>query len=132
MFLTRRRSESFQFLLDKLNNRLTSWKSHCLSWAGRSTLINSTLANIPSYAMSLLKLPRKITDKIDGIIRKFWRGKPQNALHFLAPRSWETFCKPKPVGGLGFQRVEDLNKALLSPTAWSLTSKPSNLADFAF
>lgn len=78
MFLARRRSKSFPFILDKLNNRLASWKSHCLSWAGRSMLINWNLANIPSFAMSLFKLPKK-TDKIDGTNRKLWWGKPQSA-----------------------------------------------------
>lgn len=45
--------------------------------------------------------------------------------HFYAPKSWDSLCTPKECGGLGFRRVADQNRALLSKTAWAL-SKESN------
>lgn len=41
LFLSRSHTRYFNFLLDKLEAKLTGWRSNCLSWAGRGTLINS-------------------------------------------------------------------------------------------
>ena len=40
MFLSRSPSKDFKFLIDKVEAKLTGWRSRCLSWAGRCTLIN--------------------------------------------------------------------------------------------
>lgn len=38
-------------IVDKFSKKLASWKSNCLSKAGRITLISSTLQAIPRYCM---------------------------------------------------------------------------------
>lgn len=48
--------------IDKVLNRLASWKSKTLSMAGRLTLIQAVSASIPVYAMQKSKLPVTITD----------------------------------------------------------------------
>jgi len=42
---------TYQSILDKVANRLAGWKTKCLSLAGRTTLIQSTIAAIPAYVM---------------------------------------------------------------------------------
>lgn len=42
---------SFQFILDKVDQRLSNWKVKTLSFAGRLTLTKSVLQSLPSYAM---------------------------------------------------------------------------------
>jgi len=42
---------SFSFLIDKMRKKLTGWKENSLSFAGRITLAQSSLANIPGYVM---------------------------------------------------------------------------------
>ena len=41
MFLSSSKIKDFSFLKDKLRSRVFGWKSKCLSWAGRATLIKS-------------------------------------------------------------------------------------------
>uniref|UniRef100_A0A803NUT2 Reverse transcriptase domain-containing protein n=1 Tax=Cannabis sativa TaxID=3483 RepID=A0A803NUT2_CANSA len=64
----------FEFIVEKICSWLEGWWAKLLSQAARTTLINSVLALIPIYTMSVFMLPRKITNKIDGILRRFWLG----------------------------------------------------------
>ena len=65
LFLTRSPTKHFKFLLDKLQTKLMGWRSKCLSWAGRSTLISFVAQAIPNYSMSSFSIPAKICDKLD-------------------------------------------------------------------
>lgn len=56
---------TFQSTMDKVDKRLTGWKVHTLSLAGRTTLIQSTLSTIPSYAMQTVRLPLTFYDDLD-------------------------------------------------------------------
>ena len=40
LFLSRAPSKDFKFIQDRLEAQLTGWRSKCLSWAGKCTLIN--------------------------------------------------------------------------------------------
>ena len=58
-------------ILEKMECRLAGWKRPLLSKGGRVTLIKSTLANIPTYYMSLFKIPIKVANRIEKIQRDF-------------------------------------------------------------
>lgn len=45
------RKRRYQYIVDKVNKRLSGWKSKLLSFAGRITLAKSALEVIPCYAM---------------------------------------------------------------------------------
>ena len=47
----RPKKSDFYFIVDKLNQRLASWKGKLLNRAGRLTLARSVLAFIPIYPM---------------------------------------------------------------------------------
>lgn len=47
----------FQYIIQKVQQRLTGWKSRTLSLAGRCTLISSVLSGIPAYAMQFVWHP---------------------------------------------------------------------------
>ena len=49
MFLSKAPSKDFAFLIDKLEAKLMGWRSKCLSYAGRKTLINTVAQSIPNY-----------------------------------------------------------------------------------
>ena len=62
----------FQFLVDKLQAKLQSWKARLLSQAGRTNLITSVLQSLPLYTFACFKVPDTICNKMDSIIKSFW------------------------------------------------------------
>ncbi|CAN1837616.1 Putative ribonuclease H protein At1g65750 [Linum perenne] len=65
---------TFNFILDRLDNKLAGWKANNLSMAGRVTLASSVLSSIPSYVMQTAFLPVSLCDQIDKKIRSFIWG----------------------------------------------------------
>jgi hypothetical protein len=54
-------------VIEKVENRLASWKRLYLSKGGRVTLIKSTLSNLPTYCMSLFPIPVSVASRIEKI-----------------------------------------------------------------
>ena len=52
--------DTYKEILDKVQSRLSMWKSSTLSFAGRCTLIKSVFLAIPIYAMQSSNLPSEI------------------------------------------------------------------------
>lgn len=63
--------KDFQYLIDKMCNKLSHWKSNLLNIAGRSTLVNFTLKSIPSHLVQYTFLSSKTLSQIDKIQRDF-------------------------------------------------------------
>jgi len=72
-----KRVSSWQGIIDKVQKRLTSWKSSCLSRAGRIVLIKSVLDSLPIYYLSLFKMPKKVAYAILKIQRVLWCGEKE-------------------------------------------------------
>lgn len=85
---------SFQFILQKVDQRLSSWKAKTLSFAGRLTLTKSVLQALPAYVMQSTLIPRHLCDDIDKRCRQFLWG-DFNDSHHLHSVSWVNVCKPK-------------------------------------
>ena len=71
MFMSRAPSKDFAFLEDKIEAKLSSWRSKCLSWAGRRTLIDSMVLSTPIYSMSFFSIPNKVCNRMDALTRRF-------------------------------------------------------------
>uniref|UniRef100_A0A803Q0M3 Reverse transcriptase domain-containing protein n=1 Tax=Cannabis sativa TaxID=3483 RepID=A0A803Q0M3_CANSA len=106
----------------QISSRLEGWRANLLSQAARMTLIKSVLASIPIYTMSTFLLPRKTTDRIDSIVRKFWWTGQSKEGRYLSLKAWDSLYKPKACGGLGFRRAKDINFCLLAKLGWDLAS----------
>ncbi|CAN1191033.1 Putative ribonuclease H protein At1g65750 [Linum perenne] len=117
---------TYNFILDRLDNRLAGWKADNLSLAERVTLASSVLNSIPSYIMQTAFLPVYLCDHIDKKIRNFIWGSTEGSrrIHNV---NWETVCKPKCLGGLGLRSARDLNKAFLMKLVWGMLSRPNEL-----
>ncbi|KAF4375054.1 hypothetical protein F8388_017200 [Cannabis sativa] len=70
--------------------------------------------------MSVFVLPRKITNQIDAVLRRFWWTGQSKEGRFLALKAWDSLCKPKQCGGLGFRRARDVNFSLIAKLGWML------------
>ena len=60
-------SNEFNFILDRVKQKLAAWKANLLSLAGQNVLIQASTPAIPSYVMQCNLLPRRILDGIDGV-----------------------------------------------------------------
>ncbi|GJT07167.1 hypothetical protein Tco_0841629 [Tanacetum coccineum] len=61
-------------VIDRLRDRLSSWKAKNLSIGGRLTLVKSVLGSVPLYFLSLFKAPLKVIKKLESIRCRFFWG----------------------------------------------------------
>ena len=112
-----RKAASWQHVLDKVQQRLKSWKSSSLSKAGRLVMIKSVLNSLPIYYLSLFKVPRKVADDIVRIQRRFlWNGDKVGRCIPLV--KWEMVIRQKNDGGLGIGDLATKNAGLLLKWWW--------------
>lgn len=95
-------SSTYNYVLDKVQQRLTAWKQRTLSLAGRITYVKSVKNAIPVYTMQTILLPKAICTKLDQIMRDvLWGGTSNMTAPHLV--NWTTVCTPKDLGGLGIK-----------------------------
>ena len=86
-------SQDYNFILDRVKQKLSGWKANMLSLAGRSVLIQASSAAIPSYVMQCTYLLGRILDGIDRVNRNFLWGSLDSAkkVHWVG---WDKVTKP--------------------------------------
>jgi len=107
-----------QPLVDKVANRLPSWKAGLLNRAGRTVLIKSTLSAIPTHTALAVSLSPWAIKCIDSIRRGFlWTGaRSAKGGHCLL--AWPRVCRPPELGGLGFVDLQRFGDALRMRWLW--------------
>lgn len=108
-----RRSPRRQDWLSMIRARLTSWKLRYISTGDRLSLINSILSTIPTYGMSVFKLPKWVIHDIDKIRRDFLWNTKESAHSKCRLVVWPWVCKTKNQKGWGVLNLRDFNYALL-------------------
>ncbi|KAK9665474.1 hypothetical protein RND81_14G114300 [Saponaria officinalis] len=111
---------------DKLSKKLQAWRGSLLSKAGREILIKAVAQSIPTYAMSVFKLPGNFCDELRSLVSRFWWGSFEGKCK-ISWVAWDKLCKPKCLGGLGFRDYRNFNMALLGKQAWRLITEERSL-----
>ena len=65
---------TFKGLLERITNKVMGWKEKHISKAVREVLIKTVAQAIPTYSISLFKIPKVICDGINSILAKYWWG----------------------------------------------------------
>ena len=93
-------SRDYNFFLDRVKQKLASWKANLLSMASQNVLIQASLSIILTYVMQCAHLPGKILDGLDRVNRNFLWGTSEAArkIHWVG---WHKVAKLKDRGGLG-------------------------------
>ena len=110
--------KDLQPLVDKMNDRLPSWKSRLLSKAGRAVLIKSVLSAIPMHTAMVVDLSPWAIKQIDKRRRAFlWNGSDE-AKGGSCMLAWPKVCRPPELGGLGFLDLKLFSYTLRMRWLW--------------
>ena len=71
----RSKVNTFKELQERVTKRVMGWKEKNISKAGREVLIKTVAQAIPSYSMSIFKIPRAVCDGMNSGLAKYWWGK---------------------------------------------------------
>ncbi|CAN1795223.1 Putative ribonuclease H protein At1g65750 [Linum perenne] len=97
--------DKFEYIIERIDHKLSGWKCSSLSLAGRVTLAVSVLNALPAYAMQTSQQGSRKTHLV----------------------SWEHICRPKDQGGLGLRSAREMNQAFILKVAWGLLKRPGEL-----
>ncbi|XP_074293729.1 uncharacterized protein LOC141620871 [Silene latifolia] len=111
---------------DKLSKQLQGWRGMLFSKAGKETLIKAVAQAMPTYAMSVFKIPTIFCDELRSMVSAFWWGS-DNGRRKMPWVAWSKMCKPKCRGGLDFRDFAKFNKALLGKQDWRLMTNDTCL-----
>jgi hypothetical protein len=106
--------------------RMLGWYERLMSQAAKELLIKSVAQALPTYMMSVFKLPFGLCDALEKQERSFWWG-TNVGKHKTQWIPWEVMVKPKNYGGLGFKDMRLFNQALLASQAMHLIDYPDSL-----
>ena len=65
---------TFKGLQERITKKVMGWKEKTISKAGRETLIKSVAQAIPTYSMSIFKIPRSVYEDINSVLAKYCWG----------------------------------------------------------
>ncbi|KAL2963186.1 hypothetical protein AAZX31_17G186400 [Glycine max] len=103
---------TFQFMIDKVHQRLSAWKVKSISFVGIMTLTKSVLQALPTYVMQTTIFPKSIWDNVDKACKNFIWGcsSTDKKMHLV---SWDKMCNPKEHGGLGLRKMRRVNQSYM-------------------
>jgi hypothetical protein len=116
-------------IVEKNAKKLGVWKGGCMSIAGRTTMINSSLSSTTIYHMFVYLLPKTVTCELDKQRRTFfWQGGSTKKKYRLL--KWELICKSKKKGGLGIKDMRKMNISLMCKWWWRLENEKKPMARY--
>jgi hypothetical protein len=126
IYMGKSKVQTFNYLKEKVWNRLQGWKEKLLSKAGKEVLIKAIAQAIQTYAMSCFDLTKTLRDDIGTLVGRFWwaQQEKENKMHWL---SWECLCSRKAQGGLGLKDLHLFNLSMLARLGWRLIQEPGSL-----
>ncbi|WVZ85157.1 hypothetical protein U9M48_032107 [Paspalum notatum var. saurae] len=72
VYVGREKNMVFQFLKEKIWQRIQGWKEKLLSKAGKEILIKAVAQAIPTYAMGRFDITKGVCEQISSMICRYW------------------------------------------------------------
>jgi hypothetical protein len=92
----------FKSIEERYVKRMSDWREHTLSHVAKEVLIKSVAQALPTYMVSVFKIPFGICDALKKHTRAFWWG-VANGKRKMQWIPWEVLVKPKIHGGMGLE-----------------------------
>nr|GEW06345.1 putative RNA-directed DNA polymerase, eukaryota, reverse transcriptase zinc-binding domain protein [Tanacetum cinerariifolium] len=102
-------------VVQNVTSKLSSWEAKTLSVGGRLTLIKSVLGAIPTYYMSLYKVPEGVLSHLESLRNSFFLGADVGERK-ITWVSWRKVMAYKQLGGLGIIKAIHGNTVRLDCT----------------
>ncbi|XP_073126118.1 uncharacterized mitochondrial protein AtMg00310-like [Henckelia pumila] len=85
-------------------------------------LVERVVKHIQGWVTKMLlrwRIPMSFCEDIENGVSQFLVGVEmgKKKMHW---KSWDYLCKPKLIGGLGFQKMDEFNRALIAQQLWCL------------
>ena len=109
----RNKKPVFNFIKDKVWQKITSWKSKALSRVGRENLINSVFQSISTYVMNIFLIPQSLEDDIQKMMNSFQSGSNKGNNHSIYWLSMNKLSISKEYGGMRFKNLYAFNLSML-------------------
>ena len=70
----RQKLRIFSNISHRVKKQLLSWRARMFSAGGREILVKAVVQAIPTFTMSLFKLPSTLINELHGLVARFWWG----------------------------------------------------------
>ena len=98
----------FETTQERLRKRLVDWSEQFMSIGNKEILIKVVARAIPTYIMSVFRLPVSVCDELTKMMRQYWWG-VKNGKKSMAWLNWDKLRLPKNKGGMGFRDMRAFN-----------------------
>ncbi|XP_062028887.1 uncharacterized protein LOC133744874 [Rosa rugosa] len=125
-YVGRKKTATFQYIKERLAEKLKNWQGKLLSGAGKDIMIRVVAQALPNYAMSVFQLTKSFCVDLEQMCARFWWGSTDDKrkIHW---KSWDFLCHPNEIGGLGFRSLTEFNMSMLAKQAWRVIDNPDSL-----
>ncbi|GJZ24777.1 RNA-directed DNA polymerase, eukaryota, partial [Tanacetum coccineum] len=120
------RCANWDSVIPKISSKLSLWKARLTSVGGRLSLIKSVLSSLPTYFMSIYRVPVSICSKLESMRNKFFIGSEicEKKMTWV---SWNKCLASRNSGGLGIGSIHALNAGLLFKWIWRFMQNSTEL-----
>lgn len=120
------RKEDFNYMVDFVRSKLSTWKAKQLSFAGRVSLSRSVLDAIPIYPMMYIIIPKSCTQEFQWLQHAFMWGEDDDKRKYHAV-SRSTMQLPRYLGAFGLCNLGTMNIDCFLKMVWRLHQGEENL-----
>lgn len=110
LFIGRKKTISFQEILEKIQSRISGWEKKFLNFGGKLILNKSVLASMLLHILKIIGTPKCIFQKMRKMFNRIFWGSTEEVkkMHW---NSWIDNYYRIEEGGLGVRSLEDVSKA---------------------
>ncbi|XP_039682998.1 uncharacterized protein [Medicago truncatula] len=114
----------FRGIIDKIKNKLATWKGRILSIMGRVQLVKSIIHGMLVYSFHVYLWPRRLLRLLDSWLKNFiWSGDVHTRK--VCTVAWKVLCRPWNEGRLDIKPTRLINEALILKLSWDLLATDS-------